>query len=143
MINYSTFEDPEVDMVTALKSALRILGRTDVRVATKRLSEEVGRNLVTEVIVRCNGELEFESALSENEFTIYVYTSGPIETVVTREVSSVTRLVKTALKLVPSQSTYVKSVQNIRSSIMEDAGNTQIRSILATAISRGDSHRIN
>lgn len=130
-------------MIASLKSALKILGRTDVRVATKRLSEEVGRNLVTEVIVRCNGELVFENVLSENEFTIYVYASGPIETAVTKEVSSVTRLVKTALQLVPSQSTYIKSVQNIRSSIMEDSGNTQIRSILATATSRGNSHRIN
>lgn len=143
MINYSTFEDPEVDMVAALKSALIMLGRSNIRVATKRSSEENGRNLVTEVILRCDGELEFESVLSENEFTFYVYASGPNENAVTKEVSNATRLVKTALKLVPSQSKYVKSIQNIRTSIVEDAGNTQIRSILATTISRGDSHRIN
>lgn len=142
-MRYYTFEDPEVDVVSALKTSLALLGRTDLRVATKRLNEEQGRNLNTEVIVRSDGELTYNEVLSENEFTIYIFTNGPIESAVNAEVNAVTQLVKAALKIVPSRSNFIKSVSNIRTSTLEDQGNTQVKNILFTSISRGIAHTTN
>lgn len=141
-MKYYLFMDPEVDMVASLRKTLILMGRTDLRVATQRLTEEQGRNLVTEVIVRFDGDLTYNTILSENDFTIYVFTNGPIENEVDMEVNSVKELVKAALKIVPTQSSEIKFTTNIKSSNLEDQGNTQVKSITFTATSCGKEHII-
>lgn len=142
-MRYYLFMDPEVDMVASLRKTLALIGRTDLRVATKRLTEEQGRNLVTEVIVRFDGDFTYNTILSENDFTIYIFTNGPIENDVNMEVNSVTQLVKAALKIVPTQSAEIKFTDNIKSSTLEDQGNTQVKSITFTATSCGTEYTTN
>lgn len=142
IVEYFEYKDGEIEIVKSLKSALEEIGVSNFRVATQRLPENKRSSAVNEIIVRSTSKNILNKEVEEN-FTVYVFVSNSNENVAYKGANTLTIQLQTALKLIKSNSNHFRDIFNISSSVFEDEGNTQIRSVLFSAISYGVSKRVN
>ena len=142
MYEYFEFKDSEPEIVKSLTAVLNFLEVSNFRVATQRLPESRRDKNINEIIVRSNSRNQFGREVEEN-FTIYVFVNNDNENIAYKTANNLTTQILTGLKMVKQNSDHFRNIQNISSSVFEDEGNLQIRSILFTATSYGISKIVN
>lgn len=142
MYEYFEFKDSEPEIVKSLTAVLNFLEVSNFRVATQRLPESRRDKNINEIIVRSNSRNQFGREVEEN-FTIYVFVNNDNENIAYKTANNLTAQILTGLKMVKQNSDHFRNIQNISSSVFEDEGNLQIRSILFTATSYGISKIVN
>lgn len=135
MTKYAIFGDTQVEVLNTLRTSLSFLEVSNVRVSIKRTDPDAGRNILPEVIVRNNGGFVFDTAMKEEDFTLFLYTQEDTELEALKLADSLTGSLMTALQILPGFSKNIKSIINAKSTVIEDQGLTQVRSIIFTTIS--------